>query len=145
MSPDPSPISRWACSLSLSSSLRGGDLTIAAVGEVDWTTADAFADRVIDHFDSELRTVVLDLSGLTFCNLRGLGALHEAVAVARRAGIDVTLRGMPRQLAWLHCSFPDRMSSGRTGQEIPWIGPRQGALAVEPLPADHPWESAVTG
>ncbi len=145
MSPAPLTTDLSACSLSLSSSLRGGDLTLAAAGELDWTTADAFADEVIAHLAPALRTVVVDVAGLTFCNLRGLGALRQAVAVARRAGIDVTLRGMSRQLSWLHVSFPERLSSVRTGQEASWTVLRQGALAVEPLRTRHPWESPVPG
>lgn len=132
---------RPSCSLTVSSSPSGHELTIAVAGEADWSTADQLERQLVAAFTPEVMWLVLDLGQLTFCNLRGLGALHEAVEAARKSGIDVTVRGMSRQLGWLHATFPDRLSP----LETPVVGEKvlfQGDLrTLAPL---HTWESADT-
>lgn len=132
---------RPSCSLTVSSSPSGRELVIAVAGEADWSTADLLERQLVEAFTPEVLWLVLDLERLTFCNLRGLGALHEAVAVARTSGIDVTVRGMSRQLGWLHATFPERLS--------PIEGPagERGAPLRRDVPVDasalaRTWESA---
>lgn len=125
----------------MSASRHGPELTIAVTGDADWSTADELEDQLLAALRPDVERIVLDLGRLGFCNLRGLGALHEAVAAARHSGIDVTLCGMPRQLAWLHCAFPGRLSpAGRP--DLPRAGARRGQLTIAPLPARNPWKSA---
>jgi len=46
--------------------------------------------------------LILDLTDLEFCNLRGLRALLGVVETAQLGGVDVAMRGMSRQLSCLH-------------------------------------------
>ena len=133
-----------SCALSVTPSRAGPDLTIVVAGEAVCATADQLHDQLVEAFGPEVGRLTLDLGGLSFCNLRGLGALHQAVVAARRSGIDVTVRGMSRQLTWLHAAFPDRLSIDAR-QELAWSGPRRGLLVVETATGpDQPWESAGT-
>nr|WP_239521386.1 STAS domain-containing protein [Blastococcus saxobsidens] len=121
-------------------------MVIVVAGEADWTTADRLLDQVLDALGPPVERLTLELGGLTFCNLRGLGALHQAVEAARGFGIDVTVRGMSGQLAWLHASFPDRLSTGGRQDLVWWSAARRGSLVVESAPSQgRPWESSGTG
>ena len=126
-----------SCPLTVSSSLSGQEMTIAVAGEADWATADLLERQLVAALTPEVVWLVLDLAELTFCNLRGLGALHEAVEVARRCGIDVTVRGMSRQLSRLHDTFPERLASvegASDGPGVPFRGHRRAGPA-HPAPA----------
>jgi anti-anti-sigma factor len=93
-----SPPQEW---LSVSAVSSGPGLVLAVAGEADWVTADHLRDQLTQALACGPRSVILDLTGLEFCNLRGLGALHDFCDVAEQASVDVTFRGMPRQLTWL--------------------------------------------
>lgn len=135
------PERRFSSALSVSPCSAGPGLVVVIGGEADWTTADQLREELAAALAYGPRSAVLDLTDLVFCNLRGLAALLEAVEVARRSGTDVTLRGMSRQLTWLHASLLS--ATGRSGAA--WSGYARGALAVEAVTASaHPWESADT-
>jgi len=87
--------------LSVSAVSSGACLVVAVAGEADWVTADQLRDQLTQALAFGSQSVILDLAGLEFCNLRGLGALHDFCDVAEQAAVDVTIRGMPRQLTWL--------------------------------------------
>lgn len=127
----------------MSSSPSGRELTIAVAGEADWTTADLLQEQLVAALGPGLERLVLDLGGLGFCNLRGLAALHEAVDVAQRAGVDVTMRGMSRQLTWLHSSLTELLPA-RGRSDLAWSGSPRGSLVVETTAPEHPWQSADT-
>jgi len=132
-----------SCSLTVSSSPSGQEMTIAVAGEADWATAELLEQHVVAALTPEVEWLVLDLADLSFCNLRGLGALHEAVEAARRCGIDVTVRGMSRQLSWLHATFPERLAplEGASGRlQVPSRAHR-AAEPGHPAPA---WEGSHT-
>ena len=87
--------------LSVSAVSSGPCLVVAVAGEADWVTAGQLRDELTAALAYGPRSVILDLTDLGFCNLRGLGALHDFCEVAQRASVEVTVRGMPRQLGWL--------------------------------------------
>lgn len=69
-------------------------------GTVDFTTASAAlhqtAELVISH-----QRLVIDMSGLQRCNSAALALIIELLAVARRAGHDLSFREIPRGISEL--------------------------------------------
>jgi anti-anti-sigma factor len=59
-----------------------GLATVAIRGDLDLATADRTADYVTDVIDGHEGPVSADLSGLTFCDACGLGALIRITAYA---------------------------------------------------------------
>ena len=100
--------------LSVSAVSSGPRLVVAVVGEADWNTADRLRDQLTQALAYGPRSVILDLADLEFCNLRGLRVLMDFCAVARKASVDVTIRGMSRQLSWL-CHNVEGLSAGGHG------------------------------
>lgn len=137
------PFVRPSCPLTVSSSPSGQKMTIAVAGEADWATAELLERQLVAALTPEVVWLVLDLSDLTFCNLRGLGALHEAVEVARRCGIDVTVRGMSRQLRRLHATFPERLAPLEPASERPGV-PAHGYRRAGPGHPAPSWEGSDT-
>ena len=103
--------------LSVSPCSAGPALVVVIGGEADWTTADQLREGLAAALAYGPRSLVLDLADLNFCNLQGLRALLAAVEVAERAGVDVTLHGMPPQLRWLYDRF--RAGRGTNGRQCP--------------------------
>ena len=71
--------------------LADGSAEVSIRGELDLASADRtvrFVNEVIDRHDG---TVTADLSGLTFCDACGLGALIRIAAHAERAGRGLEL------------------------------------------------------
>lgn len=137
------PFARQSCSLTVSSSASGRYMSIAVAGEADWSTADLLEQQLVAALTPEVVSLALELGELTFCNLRGLGALHEAVEAARKAGIDVTVRGMSRQLSRLHAAFPDRLAP--LDAPAPRFGaPARRRAAEDPVLGMCAWESSGT-
>lgn len=54
---------------------RGDDAVIAVTGEIDLQTAPALRDRVDSVLAEGARSIVLELSGVSFLDSSGLGAL----------------------------------------------------------------------
>ena len=78
----------------------GSHLVAVVAGEADLSTADVLRDGVLDCLAYHPRALVVDARDLTFCDLSGLDALMQAVAVAQRSGASVTIRPSAH-LAWL--------------------------------------------
>lgn len=87
--------------MSVSAVSSGPCLVVAVAGEADWNTADQLRDQLAQALAYGPRSVILDLAYLEFCNLRGLGVLNDFCDVAQKSSVDVSIRGMPRQLRWL--------------------------------------------
>jgi anti-anti-sigma factor len=68
--------------------------TVTAAGELDFTNAHLLVDTVTGIELDGHRTVVLDLSGLSFCDARGVSALLKAHSCVRSAGRRLLLRGV---------------------------------------------------
>ena len=117
--------------LSVSPCSAGPRLVVAIDGEADWMTADQLREGLAAALAYGPRSIVLDLTDLTFCNLQGMRVLVASVETAERAGVDVILHGMSRQLRWLFDFFQEgrRVSerqrrTGAPGAGSPWTAAR---------------------
>lgn len=66
-----------------------GTVVLEVVDEVDLITASSLLLAVEDEFDSGCRSLVLDLAGVSFCSVRGLGTFVEVRRIARGRGATV--------------------------------------------------------
>jgi anti-anti-sigma factor len=88
-------------------------------GELDALTAGRCADYLLSLLGEHSPNVVLDLSGLTFCDAGGLSAFVRLANRAEAVGGRVTLTGVRPMLArqlrvtGLDRRFPVRGSAGR--------------------------------
>ena len=95
----------------------GRRVVAVVAGEADLATAPLLRDRLVDCLAYRPRDLVVDATDLTFCDSRGLDALTEAVSVAERSGVRVTLRPS-LQLAWLMAAVRSTpQTSGQPGQD----------------------------
>jgi anti-anti-sigma factor len=70
-------------------------VTVRVRGELDLATADQLHDFVLNLMTRFSPRVVLDLSGLAFCDPYGLGALRRIANDAEGVGGGVTLTDVP--------------------------------------------------
>lgn len=71
---------------------RGGGFASVA-GELDLVTTDAVAAALIRAVEETGPDLAVDVSGVTFCDARGLAALVRAANRAERDGGALTVRG----------------------------------------------------
>lgn len=73
------------------------------VGEIDLATADTLVGEVLAHSEGA-REVIVDLSGVTFCDLAGVRALSAVSAWLSVVGVELVLTGatggVARLLDW---------------------------------------------
>lgn len=79
----------------------GPQTVVALVGEADISTAGQLREQFADVLASRPGSVLMDVTGLDFCDISGLDALGEAASAAADAGLVMTLQGCSPQLAWL--------------------------------------------
>ncbi|MBV9822220.1 MAG: STAS domain-containing protein [Actinobacteria bacterium] len=84
--------------LSMTASSTGSQTVVEIAGEVDLHTAGRLADRLTALLESGPRTLVVDLSSLSFLDSTGLGALVTVRNHARRSGADLRLVCVPERL-----------------------------------------------
>ena len=77
----------------------GGTSRVTARGELDIASSAAFGIELARLIGERGPDVVVGVSGLTFCDARGLAALVAADGLARRRGGAVTLTGPRPQMA----------------------------------------------
>ncbi|NDU71491.1 anti-sigma factor antagonist [Actinomadura sp. DSM 109109] len=77
----------------------GAPARVTARGELDIASSAAFGIELARLIGERGPDVVVDVSGLTFCDARGLAALVAADELARRSGGTVTLTGPRPQMA----------------------------------------------
>ncbi|GAB1688300.1 STAS domain-containing protein [Krasilnikovia sp. M28-CT-15] len=80
-----------------------GEVRLALAGELDLATVDRLHQHVKQEIiaDPPPRRLVIDLTGVTFCDSTGLGALLKAQAVATENGttfLVINPSGMTRRL-----------------------------------------------
>ena len=63
---------------------EGDSVTVAVVGEIDLSTADALAAAIRDAEETEIGRIVVDLSDLTFLDSTGLAVLLQASVRSRQ-------------------------------------------------------------
>jgi anti-sigma B factor antagonist len=68
-----------------------GNQIISVTGELDIATAEQAYSYISDVIDAWPTPVSVDLSGLTFCDASGLGALARTARHARQAGRQLRL------------------------------------------------------
>ena len=98
---------------------HGGVAVLAVAGELDLATAPRLREQLTRLVgDSPGRVVVVDLSGVTFCDSIGLGVLVGAQRRARAHGGVIRL------------VVPDgRLADGLTQAGLDAVLPRHGAVA----------------
>ena len=64
---------------------------VSVTGELDIATAEQAYSYLSEVIDGRLAPVTVDLSGLTFCDASGLGALARAARYARQKGRQLML------------------------------------------------------
>jgi anti-sigma B factor antagonist len=78
--------------LDLSYQVRSsGEVVVHLGGELDIVSAEAAVSYVRDVIDRCGGPVVVDLAALTFCDVRGLGALLRMAGYAEQAGYEFRL------------------------------------------------------
>ena len=87
---------------------EGTTLTLDVRGEADIDTAESLRADLVSALRPGLRSAHLDLTNLSFCDLRGSDALHAFVDEARSLGISVDLHGMSPLLAHIYAEFSPR-------------------------------------
>jgi anti-anti-sigma factor len=71
---------------------------VRVVGELDLVTAPVLDRHLAGAASRERPRVVVDLSGVTFLDVRGINSLVTAEAAARTAGSALVLRGADEQV-----------------------------------------------
>jgi anti-anti-sigma factor len=99
--------------LSVSAVSSGPCLVVAVAGEADVLTAGQLREELTQALAYGPRSVMLDLADLSFCNLHGLRALNDFCDVAQQASVDVSVRGMPRQLGRLVDTLDSVLAGGQ--------------------------------
>lgn len=69
----------------------GGEVVVVLDGELDIVSAEMAVSYVRDVIDRCPGPVVVDLTALTFCDAKGLGALLRIAGYAERAGCEFRL------------------------------------------------------
>jgi anti-sigma B factor antagonist len=86
-----------------------GHTILSVIGEIDVATTAALRDEIANALSATTTPVIIDLSGVSFCDASGLALL---VGAQRRAGLDgrtVVLAGpRPSVLKLLHITGLDR-------------------------------------
>ncbi|HTQ89762.1 MAG TPA: STAS domain-containing protein [Streptosporangiaceae bacterium] len=80
-----------------------GQATVTFAGELDTASADQACEYVRDVIDAHGGQVLLDMSGLSFCDARGLGALVRMSRHAGQAGSSLQLVAPPPRLMKIIC------------------------------------------
>jgi anti-anti-sigma factor len=76
--------------------------TVLAVnGELDMATTAALRDRIVTILKDTTSPVIIDLSGVTFCDATGLALLVGAQRRAKLLGLTVVLAGPGRTVSKL--------------------------------------------
>ncbi|ONI67198.1 anti-anti-sigma factor [Kribbella sp. ALI-6-A] len=76
--------------------LRPGVVLIRLSGEIDIATTDFASESIRAAIAPPARSVLIDVSAVTFCSSAGLGNLVEARRLATQHGIDLALVGVGR-------------------------------------------------
>ncbi|MFC4015418.1 STAS domain-containing protein [Nonomuraea purpurea] len=78
------------------------DVTVVGIaGELDFATAAPLSTLVKAVIPDAGRRVVLDLSGISFCDMSGLRALRVCGETAHASGVALELIGLPARMLWL--------------------------------------------
>ena len=73
---------------------RGDTAQLVVGGQLDLETAQALAHRAVALLDDGAAELVLDLSGVTFCDSAGISALFQVYDRADDLGVPFVLRNL---------------------------------------------------
>jgi anti-sigma B factor antagonist len=106
-----------------------GEAVVALGGELDVSTVEAAISYVSDVIDRHRGPVIVDLTALSFCDARGLGALVRMAGYAGRKGCPFRLTspslslvkimritGLDRRFLTSQASALDRVPPNRAGR-----------------------------
>jgi anti-sigma B factor antagonist len=97
-----------------------GHATAVIRGELDAATADAARDYVAKVIARSSGPLAVDLTGLSFCDARGLRALVGMAACARTAGRKLSLTGTrPGIIKIMRITGVDANFPELRGQQVP--------------------------
>ena len=119
MTADAAPVCTAAVPLVVRTAAEGQHVVVVVSGEADLATAALLRDALVGALTHGPRSLVLDAVDLTFCDLRGLDALTDAVHEAEVAGVVVTLHPST-QLSWLMAAAA--RASVTDGRRDGWLG-----------------------
>ncbi|MFE9559995.1 STAS domain-containing protein [Streptomyces sp. NPDC006487] len=86
--------------IDLKSTVRSeGDVRVTLTGELDFHTARQVEPRLTGLAESSHRRLVLDLSGISFCDSSGIGLFLRVDQRCRWAGTRLWLCGVPPLVA----------------------------------------------
>ncbi|MFS2293379.1 MAG: STAS domain-containing protein [Actinomadura sp.] len=128
-----------------------GATRVAVAGELDIASATDFAIELAGLIEERGPDIVVDVSGLTFCDARGLAAFVAADGRARSRGGSVTLTGVRSQLAKiLHVTRLDERfmrprAAGWTGADRGGPGTGNPRRPGSLRPALKPWSRPPEG
>lgn len=95
----------------------GQQVVVLIAGEADLASASRLRDGLIDCLVYRPRSLVVDATDLTSCDLHGLDALVEAVAVAERSGVSVSIRPSPHLAGLMATAGQPPQTSGQQGRD----------------------------
>lgn len=96
----------------------GERVVVLLSGEADLSTAAVLREELERSLAFRAPSLVIDARELTFCDLSGLDALHDAVDVAEQSGVTVTLRPSA-QLRWLVAVLAGAPTTGGRARRDP--------------------------
>lgn len=78
-----------------------GHTVLAVSGELDLATTSALRDRIAGVLEDAATPVIIDLSGVTFCDATGLALLVDVKRRAQAHALTVSLAGPRRNVSKL--------------------------------------------
>ncbi|MCW2943304.1 MAG: Anti-anti-sigma regulatory factor (antagonist of anti-sigma factor)-like protein [Actinoallomurus sp.] len=94
----------------LSVAYRSTHIIIRLRGEIDIAAAPGLRERLLGLLQPGMELVILDLSGVSFCDASGLGVLVGSHHHATMLGVTLRLTGLhPRVARLLHIHGLDRV------------------------------------
>jgi len=67
---------------------------ISIEGEVDMFTSPNFRDEMLPYFQKGVKTIIVDLKGVSFMDSSGIATLVEGLQWSKRAGKEFILTGL---------------------------------------------------
>jgi anti-anti-sigma factor len=76
----------------------GNIVVLRIAGEIDLLTTPAVDDAMAEAMDEQPADLVIDLSAVSFCSVRGIALLASTIGGAHRSGIGCAVSGMSPHL-----------------------------------------------
>lgn len=86
----------------------GARLELDVHGEADVSTSPGLRADLLSWLEDGVHEVLVDVSGLSFCDLAGSDVLHDLVEEGAACGVRVEICGMSPLLAIVYTTFPPR-------------------------------------